>query len=329
MKLRRALVTVATTAAIAPAALMAAPAAFAADPSAPPTPSVSPAPDTSSAPAPAVPPASSAPSVPASTPPKAPPKTLPSTIPSGKPSPAPSKPAAKDPWDSSCAKADIDANSVMRMSLSGLPSKIVAGSGWHQFTLTAANPTKQSLGEVRWVAVVDNEKETLPQHTRIEYFNGKTWVNVAQQLGAGIAFGQTSLGAYQKVDIQLRVSVDAKAPAGRSFTVGVGGYLDAAKSCTHTSFATYLFTTLAAGSDAGHPAPAKPKPSVKPPTQIKTQEGGATPLPATGTVAHSGALAHTGASSALPALVGVSGAAIVAGAGAIFVVRRRKAGSAA
>jgi LPXTG-motif cell wall-anchored protein len=218
------------------------------------------------------------------------------------------------------------------MSLSGLPSKITAGSGWHQFTLTAANPTKQSLGQVKWFALVDNGDDVLVKHTHIEYFNGKTWLDLDQQLsgtgataqqlpGTGIAFGETQLGASQKVNLQLRVSIDSKAPAGLSAAVGIGGYIDAAKNCTHSSFTAYEFTVLAPGSKVVHPAPAKADPAAKPPVRIKTPVGGPAELPATGT------LAHTGASSQLPMIAGLSGAAIVAGAGAMFVVRRRKVGS--
>ncbi|MBV9026083.1 MAG: LPXTG cell wall anchor domain-containing protein [Streptomycetaceae bacterium] len=331
MKLRRALVSVATTAALTPAVLMAAPAAFA-NAAVPPAPAASTTPTPTPTPTIPAPPAPPAPPKGLLTPSVSPtPSTAPSMHPPIKPSPKPSAPAT-DPWSTDCTKADVDTNSVLQMSLSGLPSKIVAGSGWHQFTLTATNPTKQSLGKVVWVAGVDNGDDTLLKYSRIEYFNGKTWLDLKQQLSGtgvteqqlgttGVAFGETTLGASQTLKVQLRVSIDSKAPAGLSGAVGIGGYIDAAKNCTHTTLTVYMFKVLAPGSTVVDPAPAKPDPSAKPPVQIKTPVGGPTELPATGT------LAHTGASSQLPMIAGLSGVAIAAGAGAMFVVRRRKVGA--
>lgn len=320
MKLRRALATAVAAAAIAPATLMAAPAAFAADASASAAPSVS----ASAAPAPAATTSTSvAPSTSASA------KSTTTTA-------SASASATSDPWstatdcavpgqDGSASDSSLpsDPGSVLQLTISGLPSKIVAGSGWHQFTMHAANPTDQALGSVKWMTVVDNfsnsnnEKDWLSTYAHLEYFDGTSWQSIEKMVGTGMTFGETTLGAQQTIDIKLRVSIDAKAPVGAGAAFGFGGYIDSAKNCVHSTYAEYDFTVAAPGSTGTVP-PAQPKPKPKPPTKVTTQEGGATLLPPTGS------LAHTGASDATPMIAGIGAAAVLLGAGAMFAVRRRK-----
>jgi LPXTG-motif cell wall-anchored protein len=92
------------------------------------------------------------------------------------------------------------------------------------------------------------------------------------------------------------------------YAVGYVGYTDELKP-------DYEFQIVSAGTDTGG---------------TKPQEGGKAPVTdkkPTGTTPEvTGSLAETGSSSALPMISLVGGAAVVAGAGAIFVVRRRKAG---
>ncbi|POX54628.1 hypothetical protein C3488_01735 [Streptomyces sp. Ru72] len=211
--------------------------------------------------------------------------------------------------------------------MSGLPGKIVAGSGWHTFKLTAANHSDQSLGKVQWLAAVDNdsasdnEKDWLSTYALLEYYNPETkrWESLADEIGNGIYFGETPLGPKQTVDIKLRVNITAKAPAGAGYTVGLGGYVDQEKSCEHSAFGYFEFTVLKPGSSNDNPGQAKPGKGQKP-AGGKTPQGGAAEIPATGT------LASTGSSSALPTIALVGGVAVVAGGGVIFAVRRRKAG---
>ncbi|MEU7060035.1 LPXTG cell wall anchor domain-containing protein [Streptomyces sp. NPDC046197] len=215
------------------------------------------------------------------------------------------------------------------MTVSGLPGKIVAGSGWHTFKLTAANHSDQSLGQVRWLAVIDNdsmsenEKDWLITYARLEYFNpqSKKWESVADKFGNGVYFGETPLGPKQTVDIQLRVDITAKAPAGDAFSLGFGSYFDPEKICERTSFDSYEFTVLKPGSSNDNPGQAKPGKNHTAPVGGKEPQGGVKEIPPTGS------LASTGSSSALPVIGLVGGAAVVAGAGALIIVRRRKAGT--
>ncbi|MFF8591323.1 LAETG motif-containing sortase-dependent surface protein [Streptomyces sp. NPDC015220] len=225
---------------------------------------------------------------------------------------------------------EVDPDSQLTIAVSGLPGKIVAGSGWHPFKLTAANHGNQSLGQVQWLAIIDNdsmsenEKDWLSTYTQLEYFNPatKAWESLTDEIGGGIYFGETPLGPKQTVDIKLRVNITAKAPAGDGYTVGLGGYVDQEKNCVHSAFDYYTFTVLKPGSPNDEPGDAKPKPdNGDKPTGGKQPQGGAKEIPPTGT------LAETGSSSMVPVIGFVGGLAVVVGAGALFAVRRRKGGA--
>jgi LPXTG-motif cell wall-anchored protein len=335
MKLRRAAVAVATTAVIVPAALLGTSVAYAED---------SPAPtDSPSASAPADP-APSDTAVPTVSPTQVPTTDPTTTGDPGKPTGTPTTPGAPtkggptatasdtpDPDPTPCTDSDTDPDSVLTLSVSGLPSKLVKGGGWQSFTMTAGNPTDQSLGDVQWLLAIDSQadlKHPLGEYAHMEYFDSvsKQWVSVEDEIGTGILFGDTDLGAHSEVAIKMRVKVDAKAPVGASGAFGFGGYLDANKNCVHFSYVEYDFTVVAPkpGGGSGTPAPpAKPNPGAKPPSHVKTQEGGTTKLPVTGS------LADTGSSSTTPYLAGLGAAAIVVVGGAMFVVRRRKAATTA
>ncbi|MHA5052711.1 LAETG motif-containing sortase-dependent surface protein [Streptomyces sp. SD15] len=221
----------------------------------------------------------------------------------------------------------MDADSQLSLAISGLPGKIVAGSGWHAFTLSAANKSSEDLGQVQWLAAVDNyaesddEDDWLATYAQLEFFNPatKTWESIADEVGNGFYFGETTLGAKETVAIKLRVNIGADAPAGDGYALGFGGYVDQEKDCVHSSFAFYELTVLAAGSNNENPGEAKPGKGDGP-SGGKEPQGGAEEIPATGS------LAETGSSSALPTIGLVGGIAVLAGAGAVFVVRRRKSG---
>lgn len=329
MKLRRAMVTAAATAAMAPLALLSAPAAFAdVSPSA----SVSSpaASESASESASASASASESASASASASESASESASASASASASESTKPTQSATPTAEPSDCPVDDdlVDPESQLSISVSGLPGKIVAGSGWHNFTMTAANHSDKSLGDVQWLAIVDNdsvsddEKDWLSTYAKLEYFDPqtKTWESMADEFGNGFYFGQTTLGPKETVAIKLRVDITAKAPAGDGFSMGIGGYLDQEKNCFHSSFGFYDFTVLKPGSKNDNPGEAKPGKGTKP-VSGKEPQGGATEIAPTGT------LASTGSSSALPVIGLVGGVAVVAGAGVVVVARRRKAGA--
>ncbi|MEU6654759.1 LPXTG cell wall anchor domain-containing protein [Streptomyces sp. NPDC046900] len=334
MKFRRALAAAAATAAIAPLALLSAPAAFADE--TPTTPAAatettgtesptSPAPDTSTTtPAGEESTATSSSSATAVAPAG---QSSASSSSSGTPSATPTESAVPTAEPTPCTDEEVDPDSQLSLAVSGLPGKIVAGSGWHNFTLTASNHSDQSLGQVEWLALIDNdtasddEKDWLSTYALLEYFDPttKSWQSVADEIGNGVYFGETNLGPKQTVDIKLRVNITAKAPAGEGYSVGLGGYVDQEKNCVHSAFAIYTFTVLKPGSDNENPGQAKPGKGDKP-SGGKEPQGGAKEIPATGS------LASTGSSSALPTIALVGGVAVVAGGGVVFALRRRKTG---
>ena len=146
--------------------------------------------------------------------------------------------------------------------------------------------------------------------------DGKVWTALNE---GGYAVGYVGytdeLKPEYEVDIPLRLNVSKSAPVGAGFSLGATIYGDNDDECIGFGDVSYKFQIVSAGTDTDG---------------TKPQEGGKAPVtdekPSGNTPEVTGSLAETGSSSALPMISLVGGAAVVAGAGAIFVVRRRKAG---
>ncbi|WP_369196024.1 LAETG motif-containing sortase-dependent surface protein [Streptomyces djakartensis] len=325
MKLRRAMAAAAATAVIAPVALLAAPAAYASDETTP-TASASvseSAPETSSSP-------SATESKPAETTP-APSTSASSSAPATSSSPstsasastpapstsAPEESESPDPEPSVCEDTKVD------VAISGLPGKIAAGSGWHKFSLNVLNDSDSTLNDLDFFAGASPDKngEELftSKQVRLQAWDpdSKVWTDLNE---GGFAVGYVGytdeLKPGYQVDIPLRLNVSKSAPVGAGFSLGATIYGDDDAECTGFGDVSYQFQIVSAGTDTDG---------------TKPQEGGKAPVtdekPSGNTPEVTGSLAETGSSSALPMISLVGGAAVVAGAGAIFVVRRRKAGA--
>ncbi|NUV57720.1 LPXTG cell wall anchor domain-containing protein [Streptomyces coelicolor] len=356
MKLRRALAAAAATAAIVPAALLAAPAAHATDPTSTASATGSTETDTT---APTATPAQtestesgsggqdeqpeqdtdesgngdeggtgeegngtddSASSSPSSS---ASPSASSSTSPS--PSPSTSSPAEEDPelCVDENGESTAGLSEDLRSGLSGLPETIVAGSGWTTFSFDVTNRGDEEIENIKpligvaaigWEDVRDYSGQITVQV--YDKAAGK-WNTLAGAAGEGATFAAFSLGAGQSASYQLRLSVSGKVPDALGLTGGFAEYSDT-EGCWVADDPNgwiYFFDILAAGSDAGDPDDAKP------------QTGGVKELDKVSEVKVTGSLAETGSNSALPVIGLVGGVAVVAGAGALFVVRRRKAGA--
>ena len=334
MKLRRVMAAAATTAVIAPLALLSAPAAFATTPtpsgseSTSTTPSTGPT-DGTPAPSttPTTPPASTIPSGTPSPSGSTSPST--GTSPTGSPStsPEPSEPGNPDvPY---CE--DLDENygdAKVSADIKGLPGKIVAGDGFHNFKLVVTNESKADITGVAFYAEIENyeldEAKFLSPYVTLEFKNSQSgnWERIGNENWAGDYFFYVqTLKAKASEKVDLRFSVGKGAPAGDSYSFGSGAYLDKIKDqdCIAEGWAQYDFEVLKAGSANPSPGTAKPGDNGgKDP--VKKPQGNVSALP-------TGNLAETGSNSALPTLGLVGGAAVVAGAAAVFVVRRRKAGA--
>ncbi|MFR0357747.1 LAETG motif-containing sortase-dependent surface protein [Streptomyces sediminimaris] len=264
------------------------------------------------------------------------------TTPDGKNTPSGSAPSptstAPDEWTpDACDKYNLDDN--LEVKVNGLPSKIVAGSGWHNFTFSVKNNSDVDLKNV-WVDTYTEYADGVNMNdslawdlAQIQFKDPKTgkWTDSYQDsyTDGGTKDTVVATGTFigiidavdkgAKVDMDLRVRVGAKAPAGSSFAMSSAVYAGKGTDCNGNGD-TYQFTVLKAGSKPSGVGDAKPsgdKPTTKPKTNMEPQ-GGSEQLPVTGS------LAETGSSSMLPVIGLTGGVAVVAGAGALFVVRRRR-----
>ncbi|MFD4789323.1 LPXTG cell wall anchor domain-containing protein [Streptomyces sp. NPDC058459] len=213
-------------------------------------------------------------------------------------------------------------------TISGLPSKIVAGSGFHGFKLNVKNSGSHSYKRVDLgvfaAAIADDDDFTdLSEYLTLQYQDPSTgkWNDISvdwDDESAGY-LGYTDVKAKESFAVDLRVSVGKKAPDGFGFVVSTGMYLDDAGDCVAAADSKgYDFEVVAAGTSTGPVDDATPKP-----------QGGSKPLPTTKPagdtqIVPQGHLAQTGSSSALPAIALTGGAAVALGVGAVFVVRRRR-----
>lgn len=350
MKLRRAMAVAAATAVIAPAAFLAAPAAYAADGdttgSTQTTPDENPPPpgDDEAVPPPAdgeaeTPPADDENPPPADDGEAEPPADDQNPPPADDEATPPDDGEAEPPKDDEdettpgeddedeeeeeptppleeCVDADFKA------TLSGLPSKIVAGSGWKKFNLNLDNKNGKESVPVDLGAVVlykkdaqgSFESDLTSKYAQFEYFDGEDWVNELSD-GGSIA-GNLSVEAGETYSLQLRLKIAAKAPAGSAVAIAFAVSIDDDLNCSLDE-KWYSFEVLAADSKPGDVPPAKPEKGESP-ADVKPQ-GGARPLPA----AANGNLAETGSNSMLPTIGMAAGIAIVAGGGVVFALRRR------
>ncbi|MEU7044594.1 LAETG motif-containing sortase-dependent surface protein [Streptomyces varsoviensis] len=347
MKLHRALATAVVTTVIGPVVLLAAPAAFAAEetPAAGATPSVS----STATPAPTA--TATAPTGAEGTPggagdgkPAKPATERPTTAPtptatgSAKPSATPS-PEFTHP-DSCSPIFDVERG---KTGLVGLPSKIVAGSGWHEFTYRVTNVsdiTVLATDITLDLGTGDPKLDDVAQlDVTVDWFNPKTgkWKPIEGE-GAGIldnnefaTIKRLEPGEY--ADARMRIKIGEKATPGSGYFFTIGHSYGADGKCGFDEISQFDFAVLKPGSKPGAVDDAKGRPGK--PADRKGQ--GTAGKPAAGKAASrggdldevpvSGKLADTGSSNALPAIAAVGGAAVVAGAGAVFLVRRRKAAS--
>ncbi|MFJ7492272.1 LPXTG cell wall anchor domain-containing protein [Streptomyces sp. NPDC097727] len=324
MKLRRSITAAATTAILAPLTLLSTTAAVATPNPTPETSETSPAPEESeTSPTPETTESSPAPQESETSP--APEASGASLAPEGKvATPAPSA-TAISPADVCNAEKEPTLDKKLRTTLSGLPSKVVAGSGFHGFKLNVTNKGDNVYKRVDlgvFAAQVDTDTwEETAGHLTLQFKNPDTgqWTDISldeHDEGAGY-LGYTDVRAKESFSIDMRLSVDKSAPEGFGFAISIGVYADDKGNCVfadNESF--YEFEIVAAGSDPGNVNDAEP------------QEGGRKPLPAKPSgdreINPEGTLAQTGSDSNLPVIGSIGGVSILAGVGVVFALRRRR-----
>ncbi|MFF2326617.1 MULTISPECIES: LAETG motif-containing sortase-dependent surface protein [unclassified Streptomyces] len=207
--------------------------------------------------------------------------------------------------------------------VTGLPSTVVAGTKV-TFNLRVTNGTKKTMDEVLPFAYVHatdrsglNDIDDLV-HLQWSSAASSTWKTVDNEHYMD-AISPLKAGAH--ADVKMRLTIDASAPAGNGITFVAGDYFNDNGTCGgNPDLEGYEFLIAAAGSKPGKVDDAKPS-TTKPNTSDLKPQSGASADPV------SGSLAATGSSSATSQLALASGAALAIGAGAVFAVRRRKAGS--
>ncbi|MEU1485207.1 LAETG motif-containing sortase-dependent surface protein [Streptomyces sp. NPDC005752] len=337
MKLRRTLALAAATAVIGPVVLLSAPAAFAetedtttetASPSTTETPSETPSAtptseNTESASPSATPEAteSTEGTTPETTSPA--PTETESETPSATPTPTASE--TEEEGEDEGEELGECKPRPLELAINGLSGKIVRGSGWDRFTFNIYNDSDKTVKNVAFFAgaAADAAGAQLftTKQVQLQALNEAdgTWEDV-EDFGTSSGYvGETDqIKPGYEVDIDLRLKVAASAPVGAGFSLG-GGLVFGEDVETAPCFqdVAYKFQIVDAGGDDG----------------AKPQEGGKVPVPgkkpAADTAKVTGSLAETGSSSSTPVIALAGGAAVVLGAGAMFIVRRRKNGDAA
>ncbi|MFF9670628.1 LAETG motif-containing sortase-dependent surface protein [Streptomyces eurythermus] len=344
MKIRRALTAAAAAAVIAPAALLAAPtAAFATDPvpdTSPRTPATPGTPDTPDTAKPAQPP-TDAPANGGGT-------ADPDEAATGDPGSqddagdtsgnqrkadgtAEQKPggggAPDDPHGQSCA---FESDQV-RVAVRGLPTQLVADGPWSPFSMTLTNTTGKTLNEVRPFLYITSAADLDRPYWELktEYRDAKSgrWKAYDGQ-GPSRLFDTMTVGPHSTLTFQLRTHAVKNAKPAAGYLFATADYRNRDGSCGSSKEGWYDFTILPVGAKPTQSPTAKPgEPGgTASPGQSSAPGGGTGGSASTGGPGPQGGnLAETGSSSALPAIGLAAGAAVVAGAGAVFVVRRRKA----
>ncbi|MEU1077606.1 MULTISPECIES: LPXTG cell wall anchor domain-containing protein [unclassified Streptomyces] len=206
-------------------------------------------------------------------------------------------------------------NLLVTAALTGLPSRITAGTST-DFSLRITNGTDKTLDRLRaftysWAADKSHHKVSRDL-LRLQWSTATSrgWKDVDSRNRAG-TFENLAAGAH--ADMKLRLTLDAKTPAGQGFAFVSA--LKAEKSCdgTEPPMTQYPFEILAAGTKAD---------TEKKKTSDTKPLGGTSTTPLT--TATTGRLAATGSSSATPKLALAGGAAVLAGAATVLTTRRRR-----
>ncbi|WP_432080403.1 LPXTG cell wall anchor domain-containing protein [Streptomyces sp. WAC 04229] len=209
--------------------------------------------------------------------------------------------------------------------VSGLPDKVVGGTT-ETFTLRVTNGTGGTLDEVYPFASAHGFDTK--GYKELDSYLDLEWSTAADpkwrdaDLLGGTSIG--SLKADTSVDVKLRLKVDADVLAGQGSVYVTADYLNDDGSCGgYPDLDDYAFEILPKGGDnAGDPG--KPEdPKDKPAPNSPTGQGGTSTTPVNTSSTTTGSLAQTGSNDALPKIALAGGAALVLGAGAVIVTRRR------
>lgn len=209
--------------------------------------------------------------------------------------------------------------------VSGLPDKVVGGTT-ETFTLRVTNGTGGTLDEVYPFASAHGFDTK--GYKELDSYLDLEWSTAANpkwrdaDLLGGTSIG--SLKANASVDVKLRLKVDADVLAGQGSVYVTADYLNDDGSCGgYPDLDDYGFQILPKGDNADDQGKSE-DPKDNPAPNSPTGQGGTSTTPVnTSSTTTTGALAQTGSNDALPKIALAGGAALVLGAGAVIVTRRR------
>ncbi|MFB7279328.1 peptidase [Streptomyces hydrogenans] len=235
-------------------------------------------------------------------------------------------------------KGDFDEcveDGAVRSTLTG-PKTITIGSSAN-FSLTVKNTSDRDLDSVRsylFAAQLPESWEDIDEeHPNLDRYFDIDWKSAANPEWTELDFRDDaielgSIGKGGKVDVTLRLTVDEDAPAGEGIAFTTGEYENEDGSCGISEQYAEVEFDIVEPSEEPEPeetASPSPSPSTSTPapaaTSGHTPQGGSSNTPVT----TGGELAATGSSDVLPQVGMAAGAALVLGAGAVFVARRRRA----
>lgn len=226
------------------------------------------------------------------------------------------------------------------------PTSVTAGTS-AVFSLKVRNTSERTLDAVEayafaatlptdWEEIDENEEPPSGwnKFITVEWSSAKNpaWSPLSEEFD-GIELGALAKGG--QADVKLRLTVDAKTPTAQGVAFAAGAYENEDGSCGFGDDSKAFFDIVPAGKD-DKPAPTptpSPSTTTATPTPVPTVTTGNTNTTPQGgsstTPVNRGTLAATGSGDHLPQLGLAAGAAVVLGAGALVVARRRKAGAGA
>ncbi|MFI1357507.1 LAETG motif-containing sortase-dependent surface protein [Streptomyces sp. NPDC020898] len=226
---------------------------------------------------------------------------------------------------------------------------MLPGGSWRNITVkvenradTAFKGVELSLHKIGYLDGPDFLQEIM-EFINIQQRDAKTrtWVDVPFE-----DFWQTAylpdldIAARKTVTLDLRMSVDENIPMPPAFPgsdyvktgyIGGGSFWARTKRagddgvCLYAKGKELYFDVYKSGTETGEGGSGTKPPSSSEPSPQAGTTAPVSPSPATTTP--TGDLAHTGSSSALPVIAGVGAVAVGLGAGAVYVVRRRRSGT--
>ncbi|MFF9083399.1 LAETG motif-containing sortase-dependent surface protein [Streptomyces rubiginosohelvolus] len=223
---------------------------------------------------------------------------------------------------------DCEPELDLTSKVTGLPDKLVAGTST-DFSLRVTNGSDRHMDKVlAFVSIHATDKSGLKDTEKFFRLQWSTksapkWQNAeADDYIDGV--GALKPGAH--ADVKLRLTLDKATPAGNGVAFFAADFFNEDGSCGGApDLDMYEFDVKAAGSKPGKTEDVKPSTTPRPGNTGTTPQGSASGTPAsTGT---NGSLAATGSSSATTPIALAGGAAVLLGAAAVFVARRRKTGS--